>query len=293
MNHKQILQEFTDWLLLLGYAKTTVYKLPKMLLPLLQDTGVHTVQELNNKHFYKHYTFLKTRSNKRFGGGLSNKTLNQYQWGFRIFCKYLNHYYRMDIVLDFKAEKTTDNIPDFLTVAEVKELFTACKQVNNPFKQRYQAMLVLLYSCGLRRNEASILNVQDIRFDRRILCVEQGKNRKQRFVPFNHFSSDVLRDYLLDARMELSKYNSPAFLLGIQGHRLTGGTIGTNVKTLVELTGNKELQDKKVTAHTLRHSIATHLLEQDMPIENIQLFLGHSSLESTQIYTHITTEDEF
>lgn len=293
MNHKQLLQEFTDWLLLLGYAKTTVYKLPKLLLPFLEMTGVKNINELNPTHFYQHYEYLKTRTNKRFDGALSNKTLNQYQWSYRIFSTYITKYYKHEVLLNFRAEKIAESNPIFLSVEEVKELFKACKHIQNPYRQRYEATLTLLYSCGLRRSEASKLNVQDIRFDSRVLHIEKGKNNKQRFVPFNHYNAEILRNYLLDARMDFNLYNSPAFLLGMQGHRLMEGTIGNNIKNLLKLSNNKELQEKKVTAHMLRHSIATHLLEQGMEIEDIQLFLGHSSLESTQIYTHINQEDEF
>ena len=292
MNHKQLLQEFTDWLLLLGYAKATVYKLNRKLLEFFKTIELKSIYELTPEHFTKHYNYIKTRTNKRFGGALSNKTLNEYQWSYRVFCNYISKYYNHEVVLPFKAEKTTDSTPIFLSIEEVKELFQTCKQVINPYRQRYEATLTLLYSCGLRRSEASKLNVQDIRLDSRVLQVEKGKNSKQRFVPFNHHSAEILRNYLLDARMDFNLYNSPAFLLGMQGHRLTEGTIGNNIKNLLKLTNNKELQEKKVTAHVLRHSIATHLLEQGMEIEDIQLFLGHSSLESTQIYTHIKQDDE-
>lgn len=293
MNHTQLLQEFKDWLLLLGYAKTTVYKLPKLIQDLLLTTNIKDINELHRTHINNYYKHLQTRTNKRFGGGLANKTLNQYQWAFKLFCSYLQKYYQLDISLQFKAEKVTHNIPDFLSVEEVKELFEATKLLENTFQQRYKATLVLLYNCGLRRSEASKLNVQDISYGNRILQVTRGKNNKQRFVPFNSFSAEILRNYQLDARMELNTLASNGFLLGNRGTRLTEGTIGNNIKKLVELTNNKDLQTKKVTAHTLRHSIATHLLEKEMDIEAIQLFLGHSSLESTQIYTHITEDDTF
>ncbi len=293
MNHKQLLQEFKDWLLLLGYASTTAYKLTKILTEFFKQTQIDKITNLTHEHFYKFYEESKIRPNKRFGGGLSNKTLNEYQWCFRVFSSYITKYYKHELNLNFKSEKVNISIPTFLSVEEIKELFDTCKLIESPFKQRYLATLVLLYSCGLRRSEASKLNVQDIRFGSRILYVEKGKNSKQRFVPFNQYSAEILREYLLDARMELNQYSNTSFLLGAHGHRLMMGTIGNNVKTLVKLTNNKELQEKKVTAHALRHSIATHLLDQGMNIENIQLFLGHSSLESTQLYTHITEENEF
>ena len=292
MNHKQLLQEFTDWLLLLGYANATAYKLHKLLSEFFKKIEINKITELTSEHFYEFYKESKIRSNKRFGGGLSNKTLNEYQWSFRVFSNYITKYYKHEVTLNFKSEKVTSSIPIFLSVAEVKELFQGCNSLENPYKQRSKAILVLLYNCGLRRSEASKLNVQDIRFGSRVIHVEKGKNNKQRFVPFNQYSAELLREYLLDARMDLNQYNSPSFLLGATGHRLMMGTIGRTIKTLVELTGNKELQLKKVTAHTLRHSIATHLLEQGMDIESIQLFLGHSSLESTQLYTHIGQDNE-
>lgn len=293
MNPTHIVQEFMDWLSLLGYSKTTVQRAPKMIQEFLETLEINNLKKVTANDFYNYYKLQQTRTNKRFDGGLSNKYLNQYQWAFKLFCKYIYNFYKYDIILSFKAEKTSPQVPNFLSIEEVKLLFNTTKQLDIPYSQRYKATLVLLYSCGLRRNEASKLDVQDIRFDSRVLHIEKGKNNKQRFVPFNHYSAKILQEYLLDARMELNNYNSPAFLLGQHGSRLTTSTIGKNIKALVSLSDNKELQEKKVTAHLLRHSIATHLLEKGMNIEEIQLFLGHSSLESTQIYTHIQQDDEF
>jgi integrase/recombinase XerD len=149
-------------------------------------------------------------------------------------------------------------------------------------------MLAVFYGCGLRRREGSSLEVDDLNFDRRILHVRKGKNYKERLVPFSKSSSKILQEYVYDHRPLLTKSNQiSALFIGMTGKAMTGGSLYGRLKQLVLLTDNPDLINKDVGLHTLRHSIATHLLENGMSLPKIQRFLGHSSLESTQIYTHI------
>jgi integrase/recombinase XerD len=156
-------------------------------------------------------------------------------------------------------------------------------------------MLVCFYSCGLRRNEVVHLNINDILFDKERLFVRQGKNYKERFVPINKHSSNILETYIYDYRTEFKSHNeTEALFLNYRGTRLQGMSFANRLKAIIKATNNKDLQQRNtcaepgrsITLHSLRHSIATHLLEQGADIEHISTFLGHASLESTQIYTH-------
>jgi integrase/recombinase XerD len=150
----------------------------------------------------------------------------------------------------------------------------------------------------LRRNEVVHLNINDILFDKERLFVRQGKNYKERFVPINKHSSNILEAYIYDYRPLFVKDfplrgnavgkgdETEALFLNYRGTRLQGMSFANRLKAIIKATENKDLQERNITLHSLRHSIATHLLEQGADIEHISKFLGHNSLESTQIYTH-------
>ena len=137
--------------------------------------------------------------------------------------------------------------------------------------------------------------IKDIFFDKERVYVRKGKNYKERFVPINRKNLETLEDYIYEARPEFIHHTeSEALFISQQGKRLDGMSMANRLKAITIATENKKIIDKKITLHTLRHSIATHLLQRNVPLESIKHFLGHSSLESTQIYTHIlkTIENE-
>jgi len=149
-------------------------------------------------------------------------------------------------------------------------------------------MLAVFYGCGLRRNEGVQLDISDINFDRSMLHVRKGKNYKERLVPISKASLKHLQEYIYDYRPQLSQSKIEAVFLSQRGFRISGQSLLLRLKSLQLLSGNLDLQSKEIGLHTLRHSIATHLLSAGMKMESISRFLGHSSLESTQIYTHLT-----
>ena len=190
-----------------------------------------------------------------------------------------------------------------LTIEEVKLLFKATEIL--PEQQKHQkgrdfyealqyrdtAMLSVYYGCGIRRNEGVQLDTSDINFNRAILHVRKGKNYKERFIPISKQSLQHLQIYLYDGRpILLGGSKSQALFISAKAKRMDGQTMLWRLKQLIELTDNARLQQKQVGLHTLRHSIATHLLNKGMNLEKIKEFLGHSSLESTQIYTHLNFE---
>lgn len=153
---------------------------------------------------------------------------------------------------------------------------------------RDKAILVVLYSCGLRVNESVHLNIKDIVFDKELIYVRQGKNYKERFIPINYYNLQILEDYLYEGRPLFYKASeTEAFFIGSGGKRFGVQSFNNRLRILVKATNDSSIEQKHITAHKLRHSIATHLLAQGAPIESIQQFLGHSSLETTQIYVHL------
>jgi integrase/recombinase XerD len=190
-----------------------------------------------------------------------------------------------------------------LTEDEVQQLFKATYSENKvagrphynlshaqieAIRARDRAMLAIFYGCGVRRNEGVNLDVGDINFDRAILHVRKGKNYKERFVPISKVSLKYLQLYVYDHREDLLVgKKSDALFISQQARRMHGQSLLVRLNVLQLATEDAELQEKEIGLHTLRHSIATHLLQKGMKLESISRFLGHSSLESTQIYTHL------
>lgn len=196
------------------------------------------------------------------------------------------------------ANESTDQKITWLTEEEIKLLFEATYQTGSHnylekqeiFQSRDRAMLAVFYGCGLRRNEGVQLNLSDINFDRSILHVRKGKNYKERLVPISKTSLKHLQEYIYDQRPKLSQSKLDALFLSQRGFRMHGQTMLIRLKKLQYLTGDLDLSSKEIGLHTLRHSIATHLLTAGMKLDSISRFLGHSSLESTQIYTHLSEQ---
>ena len=292
-SYKVLLQDFKQWLDILGYAETTVYNLPNHLKEFFYYLECHGHSEINTitiQTVIDYYNHLKERPNQRRQGGLSKGFLNKHQQTLFKFREYLKHHGHKGINIHLKhEEKNNRDSLQVLNLQEIKQLFEATNYSHEEEKlqQRDKAMLVCFYSCGLRRNEVVHLNINDILFDKERLFVRQGKNYKERFVPLNKHSLDILELYIYDYRLEFKNHKAnEALFLNYRGTRLQGMSFANRLRAIIKATNNKDLQERNITLHSLRHSIATHLLEQGADIEQISKFLGHSSLESTQIYTH-------
>ena len=295
---RYIEQSFREWLDILGYSEITVYNLPNMvreLLHYMEGQRLNNIKDLTIPTIEEYYGQLKERSNQRKDGALSNGHLNKHIQALRKFTEYLRTVGRVKIPLLRLENEATETYPEWLTKEEMQELFKASyidnsynfKESQAAFRSRDRAMLAIFYGCGLRRNEGVNVDVPDINFDRGILHVRKGKGYKERLVPISKVSLGYLQEYIYDHRPSLQSGHSQALFLSHQGQRVQGQTLNLRLRYLVGKTENPEIMDKEIGLHTLRHSIATHLLQAGMKLESISRFLGHSSLESTQIYTHL------
>jgi integrase/recombinase XerD len=306
--YRYIIASFKEWLQTLGYSDQTVYQLPNYIQEFLhyaESKGYAGLFQLTNELMKEHYYKLKERTNKRRSGGLSAAYLNKHLQALQKFGDYLRQSGRLQLAkLDIQNEEDHQEVTDILTQSEIKQLFEVTHIGYEHKKQdkgivhyealqlRDRAMLTMFYSCGLRRNEVYHLDTSDINFTRSVVHVRKAKGYKERFVPITKQSLQHLQNYLYDARPYFIKDKNEAFLITQTGKRLDGQMMLIRLKQLIQLTGNVELQNKDIHLHTLRHSIATHLLQNGMKLERIKEFLGHSSLESTQIYTHFTHQQQ-
>jgi len=286
--YKQSLDAFTEWLGILGYAEATQKGIPERLkecLQWLQQKQITSIHQISQTHIEAFLTEQETRPNKRKGGGLSASYLNKYVQALKLWNSFLAQTNTAHLELTLDYYETNPELPTVLTEAEIKQLYQACS--DDVYGLRDRAVLGLYYGCGLRRSEGVAVDVPDVQFSRGLLYVRKGKGNKERYVPLAGGVAEDLRWYLIEARPKLLKSaQSPSLLISQRSRRPQGQSLALRLAGLVERAGIP----KEVGLHSLRHSIATHLLRNGMPLSEIQRFLGHASLESTQIYTHIKEE---
>lgn len=301
-SYEYLEKAFREWLGILGYSTMTVYNMPNIIrefLHFLEQQDCKHIKELNQKHIRNYYQHISSRSNERRGGGLSNNYVNKHLQAIEKFLEFLSHKGVQNLPgIGIRQLKLNHKEITILSPEEIKMLYKATERETDHPKQeilnaRDRALLTIFYGCGLRRNEGVHLCIDDVNLDTRILHIRKGKNYKERFVPFNKTGAKYLQDYIYDHRPTLLKDKKESRLfISVTGKPMIGGTLYSRLKMLQLLTEDTELQQKQVTLHNLRHSIATHLLQAGMGLEKIARFLGHSSLESTQIYTHLVEQQE-
>lgn len=183
-----------------------------------------------------------------------------------------------------KAEKP---IPGFLYTEELEKLFEV-NDLTDPLGQRNQALIETLYATGIRVSECQGMKLSDIDFTIGTMFIK-GKGNKERYMPFGRFAEIALETYLNDGRETLLKKAgsaTDAVFLNARGGPLTARGISTILDKMVE----KAAMTVHVHPHKLRHTFATHLLNEGADLRTVQELLGHENLSSTQIYTHVTKD---
>jgi integrase/recombinase XerD len=283
---------FEKWLKTLGYAESTVYASGNyvrdffiwLLKQEIRETGQITKQVTSD-----YYNYLQTRQNKLYGGGLSGNYIVNNINALKRFSRYLQATGKANIVIKLKMGQSQAIGRQILSKAEVQALYRAC--TGSRFGIRDRAMLGIFYGCGLRRSEGLSLDVKDILLKEKMIFVRKGKNHKERYVPMTEVVKGDLENYICVAREKLlnQKNGRPeALFLNSGSKRLRNGGLYERMKRLTAKSGIQ----KSPGIHTLRHSIATHLLQAGLSLEEVKQFLGHASLETTQIYTHIVNDQQ-
>ncbi len=204
----------------------------------------------------------------------------------RRFFQYLVqfHVIKDDPMLKVDSPKKAQTLPDVLTVAEVNKLLSM-PDVHKKLGIRDRAILETLYATGLRVSELVNLKLGDLHLPMNLLQTI-GKGDKERIIPISDVAINWLNHYLKTTRVQLlsGKSNTEYVFLNAHGRRLTRQAIWQMIKKYVKQAGIK----RHVTPHTLRHSFATHLLENGADLRIVQELLGHSDISTTQIYTHVS-----
>ena len=179
---------------------------------------------------------------------------------------------------NIESPKIPRSLPKTISIDEALTL------LNAPTNLRDRAVLYLLYGTGMRVSELSDLNIENLDLKNRLIRIIEGKGNKDRLIPLPDLIIPIIEEYLNARRDDI---DSSALILNRSGQRLTSRSIQRLVKKYKE---QVNLQEKKVTPHTLRHAFATHLLANSVDIRVIQELLGHASLSTTQLYTHVSLE---
>ena len=273
-SYQYIEKAFKEWLDILGYGVGTVNGMPiivREFLHYLESNSIQSINLLHHKHIQNYHAYISVRKNERRGGALSNNYINKHLQAIEKFLQYLHHKGLQNLpTLNIKLEKLHRKEITILTTSEIKELFELTNREPNTEKEqillsRDKALLTVFYSCGLRRNEGAHLSIDDINFDTRILHVKKGKNYKERLVPLNKTNATYLQEWIYDYRSQVVKTkNEHRLFINTYGEAMSGGTLYTRLKLLQQQSENIELTEKNIGLHTLRHSIATHLLKAGM-----------------------------
>jgi len=205
--------------------------------------------------------------------------------GLKSFFSYLIFEdYRSDNPMELiESPKIGRKLPDTLSVADIDDLIAAI-DLSTDEGERNRAILETLYSCGLRVTELITLKISDLFFDEGFIKIT-GKGNKQRFVPVAKSTQKYIELYKNNIRTHLNigKGFEDTLFLNRRGKQLTRAMIFTIIKTLAV----KINLSKNISPHTLRHSFATHLLENGADLRSIQMMLGHESITTTEIYVHL------
>ena len=278
---------FGEWLETLGYSGETVYRYPMMLrefLSYLAEDNIYELKAISNTVVREFVEYFKRRPNFKTGEPLSIAHINKQLDSLNKFREYISSTQNINIYNQQPYLKNEFKKPrSVLSIEEVNQLYEACS--NSLFGLRDKAMLVVFYGCGVRKNEAYHLDVSDVLFDRKLLYVRHPKNGEERYVPLSEKSLKILEEYIFEVRPLLAsdELRDDALFINQSSYRMSGEGFVMRLKALKNKAGNT----KQFGLHTLRHSIATHLMQAGMGIENLALFLGHKCLDSTQVYTHL------
>lgn len=264
-----------------GLSKNTIenysFDIERLCLFLDQNNSmvspINIGEEMVQQFIYNISKEVNPRSQARIISGLKSF------FGYLIFEEY-----RKDNPLEsIETPKTGRKLPDVLAVDEIDRLIEAIDLTTNE-GERNRAILETLYGCGLRVSELVALKISDLFFEEGFIKIT-GKGNKQRFVPISEITQKYIQLYRETIRnhVDIQKGFEDTLFLNRRGRQLTRAMIFTIIKNLAV----KIDLHKTISPHTLRHSFATHLLENGADLRSIQLMLGHESITTTEIYVHL------
>lgn len=264
-----------------GLAKNTLQAYERDILHFveaLDQMGIRDLEATTRQHVVSYFMRLKQE-------GKASSTISRSVSSIRTFYHYLfrDQLITHNPIVHIESPKINRKLPKVLTAKEVEALLAA-PEAAPAFGQRDRAMLELLYATGMRVSELISLNLEDVHLQMEFVkCM--GKGSKERIIPLGQLAVQAIEVYVQAGREKLLKQRRErALFLNQHGRRLTRQGFWKIIKKHAQRAGI----EKEITPHTLRHSFATHLLENGADLRSVQEMLGHSDISTTQIYTHVT-----
>ncbi|MBO8163094.1 MAG: site-specific tyrosine recombinase XerD [Brevibacillus sp.] len=244
----------------------------------LREQGIERIEETNRSHIVGYLMMLKQK-------GRATATLSRNMASIRAFYQFLvrDKYLDKDPSIHLETPKIEKRLPKVLTIEEVERLLEG-PALTQPTGIRDKAMLELLYATGIRVSELVNLDMGDVNLEMGFVkCM--GKGSKERIIPLGKIAVDVVRLYIETGRPRLLKAKAEtALFLNHLGKRISRQGFWKIIKKYAQQANIHT----EITPHTLRHSFATHLLENGADLRSVQEMLGHADISTTQIYTHVT-----
>ena len=215
-----------------------------------------------------------------------NSSINRKLSSLRGFYKFLANekIVKTNVFSLVNGPKKSKKLPRFFEYNELEELFSV-PDLRTPLGQRDRLILEMLYATGVRVGELVKIKIDDIDFGRKNIII-LGKGNKERFVTYGEYCEESLKNYIQDGRVTLNIKDSKTLFLNNKGGNLTERGVRYILDQLIQKTSIQ----KKISPHMIRHSFATHLLNEGCDLLTVQKLLGHESIKATQIYTHVTTD---
>jgi len=288
MRIRELIPDYLKYMKALGRSDYTIkvakYEI-RALADFMEKEKLYNVEDMTGevlRDYQEELAFRLTAKGRLLSLGTQSKMLSM----IRGFTKYLKQkdYLINDpgecITLPKKAKRLPKGI---LNQTEIKKLIDAPDmQTNRGYRNRI--ILEILYDTGIRRSELAEIKLMDLDLDAGYIHIS-GKGNKERMVPLNKRVCEIVQNYILGVRSSFLTGKDPGYLiLNRWGQKMDPNGVWAVVKRCTHLARLK----KNATTHTLRHTCATHMLKNGAPTRHLQKMLGHESLESTQIYTHVT-----
>ena len=273
------LQNYLNHLITKGYNGETSHTRTGQVKEFLEFTKLE-INQITSLEIIKYYNYLKQRPNKKTGKPLNPNTILHHIRAITLFFEMLFDTGEIaeipEINIKYPKDFENDFVREIITQEEVEKLYKKADILET-------IILNLAYGCGLRVSELVAVTKEDIYLKENILIVPKGKFNKRRIIPLTQRISDDLSHYL-----EQIQNHQTYFIINSKGGKMQEWTYNKMLKKLLQKIKIPQKRIDKITIHSLRHSIATHLLENGMELEKVRDFLGHSQLETTQTYTHIS-----
>jgi integrase/recombinase XerD len=277
-----LIGQFTDFLLVeKGLSSNTINAYRRDLqnfAKFFEDNSELSLLEVKHEDIAKYLGNLGDRK-------LASSTLDRKMDSIRTFYRFLvvERYINDNPTLMIEPLRSWSKLPTVLSIAEMESLINQ-PDISKPLGLRDKALLEIMYACGLRVSELVNLRITDLNPEIGYLrCI--GKGNKERVVPVGSMALEAVKNYLNSGRPTLNPKEDWLFI-NYKGEKLTRDGVRHIIQEIAESVGIQ----KKITPHTLRHCFATHLLERGADLRSLQEMLGHASISTTQIYTHVNSE---